>query len=270
MTRYGSGGGRGRRITDWEDTPVDKALIPVPGANLNKITSAASMLPKAFPKTKLPLPPSAVTKPVRSIGALPVSKGRWQRVKAVWAKPTRREKATASAHAFKNRVKHAAEAKAPKMSNQKATGIATAVGTAGVGLGYGQGQIKAHREFEDRFAPKIRRGRTIQVVEGVGKAARHKDIESRRQRRLGITEATLAGAGATGLFFGGRGLKRTTHMMRTLAPKIAAQPEQVKHLQGAYAGSKRDLAMVGGGTAGIVGAVGTRQKAEGRRMGIWR
>lgn len=266
MARYGNGGGHGRRVTDFEDEPVDKALIPIPGANLNRIKSAATMMPK----TKLPLPPASSAKPMRSIGALPVSKSHWSRVKTVFGKPTRREKATANVNAFKARVKHAAEAKAPKMSNQKAAGYAAGVGAFGASTGYGMGQVKAHREFEDRFAPKVRRGRMIVTADEVDKAARNYNAEHRRQRRLGMTEAGLAGLGAAGMFVGGRGLRKTTKTMRTLAPKIAAQPDEVKHLQGAYAGSKRDLAMLGGGAAAVTGAGVTRQKAEGRRMGIWR
>jgi len=48
------------------------------------------------------------------------------------------------------------------------------------------------------------------------KAQRYYDPEHRRQRRMGIQEAALLGAGGALMFRGGRGVKRSTQAARAL------------------------------------------------------
>lgn len=97
--------------------------------------------------------------------------------------------------------------------------------------------------------------------------ARHFDPEHRRQRRIGMGEAALLGAGGIIGFRGGRGAVKATQQARKVT-WAAGKPGQ-KELEGALrhgvALRRRDLAQLGGGVAGVTGAGALRQHAETRR-----
>jgi hypothetical protein len=90
--------------------------------------------------------------------------------------------------------------------------------------------------------------------------SRYYDPESRRQRRLGMYEAGLAGLGATGLVLGGRGAVKTTRSMRAGA-KFRPELKGKK----VVSASGRNLAFLGGGVTGVGGAVAVNRHAESRR-----
>lgn len=112
--------------------------------------------------------------------------------------------------------------------------------------------------IEDRFA--------------VEKRLRDYDSEDRRQRRLGMAQAGLLGLGGALAFRGGRGIRNTTKLARTVqgltGPSGSAkQLEQLRSLmrsRGVVA-SPSDLGYLGGGAAGIGGAGLVRQHAENPR-----
>lgn len=105
-------------------------------------------------------------------------------------------------------------------------------------------------------------------VEKVGKS-RFYDPESRRQRRLGMAEAALAGGSAAGLILGVRGAAKTTKLVRGKHPNIVGSAKEVaelKHRVGRAVSAKpRELALLGGGAASGGGAVAVRRHAESRR-----
>lgn len=95
--------------------------------------------------------------------------------------------------------------------------------------------------------------------------------EDRRQRRIGMGEAALLGAGGILGFRGGRGLVRTTRGARKLATFASnmkgAGPRELAVANALSRGvtvRRRDLAQLGGGAAGIAGAGALRQHAESR------
>ena len=102
--------------------------------------------------------------------------------------------------------------------------------------------------------------------ESVGKA-RHFDPEHRRQRRIGMGEAALLGAGGVLGFRGVSGAVKATKQARKVT-WAAGKPGQ-KELEGALrrgvALRRRDLAQIGGGLSGVTGAAALRQHAETRR-----
>jgi hypothetical protein len=115
----------------------------------------------------------------------------------------------------------------------------------------------------------------------VGKS-RFYDPEHRRQRRLGMAEAALAGAGAAGLAVGGHGAVKSTKAVRALSTKVPkgggdglragtfVTHGKTKAGKGILALRRRDAAALAGGTAGVGGALGLRSYAESRRGTAWR
>ncbi|HEY5787495.1 MAG TPA: hypothetical protein VIT65_22245 [Microlunatus sp.] len=110
--------------------------------------------------------------------------------------------------------------------------------------------------------------------------SRFYDPEHRRQRRLGMGQAALAGAGATGLVLGGRGAVKSTKAVRDITTRVPGKSvkgvSNIKRYGDTESGKRilalrrRDAALLAGGTAGAGGALGLRSYAESRRGGAWR
>lgn len=109
----------------------------------------------------------------------------------------------------------------------------------------------------------------------VEKAARYYDPEHRRQRRLGMAEAGLAGGGAAAGAIGVRGVTRDTKKLRDVSVRsvVGAKDSRLGKTpvgNRAFRVSGRNGALVLAGGAGLGAAGVVRQKAEGRKFGIWR
>jgi hypothetical protein len=148
--------------------------------------------------------------------------------------------------------------------------------------------VKTFARFKRGYVPVAAAGAATGAVGGalsgrrrqpVGKS-RFYDPEHRRQRRLGMGQAALTGAGAAGLAIGGRGALKSTKAVRALtvrAPKGSpkAGSFSIAHGdtpagKGILALRRRDAAALAGGTAGLGGALGLRSYAESRRGTAWR
>lgn len=109
----------------------------------------------------------------------------------------------------------------------------------------------------------------------VSKAARYYDAEHRRQRRLGMAEAGLVGGGAAAAGYGGAKITQETKKLRRVSVRnmVGAKDSALGKTpigNRSFRVSGRNGALVAGGLAGIAGAGLVRQKAEGRKFGIWR
>ena len=103
--------------------------------------------------------------------------------------------------------------------------------------------------------------------------------EERRQRRIGMAQAVLLGAGAAGVGFGARGIRASTKAAHALkeggaAAKtvegkklVSAHQEAASHAipHRAIVARGRHLGYLGGGTVALGGAAGLRQYAESYR-----
>lgn len=189
------------------------------------------------------------------------------RNKAAW--DSRRRPARGSAPSSGNYALHAGEQASPSTASPK----------------YKIPQLPSEQWMASRYAQDAAWNR----ARSFGKAARYYDGEHRRQRRLGMYTAAAGLAGGALLAHGGRGLVKDTRKLRALdLDKVkargvasqgqlpgfaAASPRRIsgypegKH---AVAVRPRNAASVVGGTVAITGAGVIRQKAEGRKLGIWR
>lgn len=162
-------------------------------------------------------------------------------------------------------VVHGAMVASPKLARGNA---AIGLGALGAGLAarsYGQA-VNGRRH--ERQVSRLRKERAT-----IGKA-RFFDPEHRRQRRLGMAEAALAGGGIAGLVLGGRGAARTTKAIRAMATRgdkgtFNATVGGTKKGRRVLAAAPRELALLSGGAAATGGAVGVRQYAESRRGRGW-
>lgn len=129
---------------------------------------------------------------------------------------------------------------------------------------------------QNRYGEGGTRGRrmALPAEELVGKLY---DPESRRQRRLGMAEAGLAGLGAAGLIRGGKGIRDTTRAVRRVqgvtgskdyAKDVYLARDTLKSRK-AIVANRKDAALAGGGAASLAGAAIVRQHAEGRRGRRW-
>lgn len=136
---------------------------------------------------------------------------------------------------------------------------------AGVGALVGVAATKAKKESASKA--------------DVSKAARYYDPEHRRQRRLGAYESGLAGGGLAAAGTGGvRAMRDSKELRDTVVqsnPNPNAKKLAIKDLpkgkgKGALRVTRGNAALLAGGTAALAGAGLVRQKAEGRKFGIWR
>jgi len=134
---------------------------------------------------------------------------------------------------------------------------------------------------QDRYGGSGGHGRRISEAElqEVNKAARYYDPEHRRQRKLGMAEAGLAGGGLAATGVGGTRAFQDSRKLRERVvqsnPNPNAPKVKVKDLpsgagKGALRLTKTNAALLLGGLGATTGAAVVRQKAEGRRLGIWR
>lgn len=122
--------------------------------------------------------------------------------------------------------------------------------------GNGGGRGKRITDYEDQ---------PMNGESSVSKEARHYSPEHRRQRRLGMEEAGLVAGGATATGFGARGIRNSTKGAQDfLKPPLKHAGKKMLY------GSPKHVALVGGGLTAVTGAAALRQKAENRKMGIWR
>ena len=104
----------------------------------------------------------------------------------------------------------------------------------------------------------------------VGKA-RYFDPDERRERRSGIAIGALGLLGGAGLARGGQGALKTSRALRGAVkatdlkknPRLAAAAKQGLLI------SRRDLAMLGGGTVGVGGAAELQRQSTSRRGNRW-
>lgn len=278
-TRYGNGGGRGRRISDFEDQPLTDEVSKRNGEHRgrNTVIGGAAGVTLAH-------------------APVAVYMGSFKDAFSHSRSPTLMGTARGVPRAYHPRVLRSLVRSSPKYAAALTAGAAAGAGVGALSAGRKKlikkslvGSFKArkiaeieaahtaaHKKHLQGLARKTGRlaatGTGIAVASGalgeahgrsVGKAARYYDPEHRRQRRLGMAEAGLLGAGAASAGLGIKGAIKTTRSLRS-AQKLRPR------LTGSVAARKREIAGIAGGTAAVSGAGLVREKAENRKMGIWR
>lgn len=129
------------------------------------------------------------------------------------------------------------------------------------------GPYSKHRSVAKMYQPRYgnagTRGRRIDAELEEFTKTRFFDPEHRRQRRLGAAQLALGAGGVAGLAFGVKGARKATKVL-----DIGGLPRS-KDLKGAVVMTRRQQAMLAGGTAGVGGAVGVNRYAESRRGRAW-
>lgn len=133
-----------------------------------------------------------------------------------------------------------------------------------------------HTKYESKYTtryggkerPKTNSELARSGVDPFGKS-RFYDPESRRQRRLGMYEAGLAGGAVAGLGLGGKGIVRTSRLARKMPGVVSEKNQDAQALRAALrhgvAARRKDVALAAGGTASGIGAVALNRHAESRR-----
>lgn len=142
--------------------------------------------------------------------------------------------------------------------------------------GVGQAGLKpvkaARAKVDDALWARKHRKYMSELPDTIGKARQY-DPEIDRARRYGAAEAALAGAGAVAGFRGVKGAAKTTKLLRGTHRNIVGSPAELKAIQNrtgkAVGASRKDLAYLGGGAAGVGGAVALNRHAESRRSKPW-
>lgn len=263
--RYGGSGGHGRRFTEAELQEIEKAFNLPKALRFGRPTVA-----KVPPKAPVKLPPmddwNAPARAAHVQGSGPSHMNRERQIGAF----KEREAARAKATPRRNVQPHELYATGTRPSQHKEWGQQNALAEQLDHLRRAQAgrSSRGNDPLVQRYAKA-----------DVRKAARYYDPEHRRQRKLGMAEAGLAGAGLTATGVGGTRAYRDSRELRERVVQSNPNPNspklKVKDLpkgagKGALRLTKTNAALLVGGLGATAGAAVVRQKAEGRRLGIWR